>query len=85
MKKLNPHSVGLAVGTVGGLWHLCWGVLVALGYGQLFLDTIYWLHFLNSPFIVGGFELTRSLMLIGVSFGFGYLMGWVFTKVWNRN
>jgi len=84
MKKLEEGQVALIIGTFVGLIHVVWSLMVALGLAQLYLDWILGLHFLNNPFIIGPFEPTNALILIIVTFVAGYLVGWVFTWIWNR-
>lgn len=83
MKKLNPQSVALVVGSTVGLMHLVWSVFVMMGWAQGLMDFIFSLHFLNNPFMLQAFDPGRALMLIIVTFMVGYVFGWVFTMIWN--
>lgn len=83
MKELNKNTVGLILGSFFALWHLLWGLLVATGLAQTFLDWIYWLHFMNDPFRIEAFDITRSVTLIIVTFVVGYIFGWVFVWLWE--
>lgn len=83
MKKLQPHSVGLVLGISFGLFHLVWSLLVMLGWAQGFMDFIFSLHFLSNPYVLQMFDVTKALMLVVITFIVGYVLGWVFTVVWN--
>jgi len=81
--NLSQNSVGLAVGSVYALWHLCWSILVAIGAAQTLLDWLLRMHFLNNPFRVEGFSFGTAAILIVVTFVIGYVLGWVFALLWN--
>ncbi len=81
MEKLNPGKVALVVSAFLGGWHLLWSVFVAMGYAQLVLDWVYWVHFLNNPFVLDIFDPTRAVMLIVFTSVVGYVGGWLFAVV----
>lgn len=83
MKELDKNTTGLILGTFAGLVHLLWAVIVGFGFGQVLLDFIYSMHFLNNPFSVSSFDVVRAVMLVVVTFVVGYVGGWVFAAVWN--
>ncbi len=83
MKHLDGNKVGLVVGGTIGLWHLVWAILVALGFAQPLMDFVLQLHSLNNPFTVAPFNLTNSVLLVVVTFVFGYILGWVFAWLWD--
>ena len=83
MPELNKNKVSLATGGFLGLVHALWSILVALGFAQPLLNFIYSLHFLNNPFSVSSFDLSKALLLVVVTFIVGYVAGWVFTTIWN--
>lgn len=80
---LDKNKVGLSLGAFMGLMHAFWALMVAIGLAQIFMDWIYSLHFLSNPFIISGFNLATAIMLVVVTFIFGYIFGWVFAIVWN--
>lgn len=82
--KLRVHETGMVLGSMMALLHAVWATMVWLGLGQGYLDWIFTLHSLANPFTVLQFDLVRSLTLIVVTFGVGYLVGWVFANIWNR-
>lgn len=83
MKELDKNEIGLIVGVFFGLIHLTWAVLVAAGFAKTVLDWIYGLHFLSNPFKVQEFNVTNAFFLVVVTFAAGYVLGWIFTAVWN--
>ncbi|MEN9760002.1 MAG: hypothetical protein RL676_1153 [Pseudomonadota bacterium] len=66
---------GLAGGLSLAFFHLCWIVIVALGWGQPILDFIFKIHMLNSPLQVQPFNPAYALTLIVVTFSVGFVMG----------
>ncbi len=82
--KLNPSKVALTVGVLLGGWHLVWSVLVALGLAQGLLDFIFSMHMIANPYQVTGFDITKALMLVVITFGVGYGVGYIFASVWNK-
>lgn len=83
MKKLNGHTAGMAVGGFLALWHTAWSLLVAAGLAQTLIDFVFGIHFLDSPLVVGEFNLATAVTLVVVTFIVGYAAGWVFAWLWN--
>ena len=73
----------MVVGAFLGGFHLLWAVLVATGFAQVLMDWIYWLHFLNNPFVLDVFDPARAALLVGFTAVVGYVGGWLFTTLWN--
>jgi hypothetical protein len=82
--KFKANQIGLTVGVSIALLHLIWNVLIYFKVAQVFLNWIYLMHSMNNPFKVMAFNLTRALTLIGFTFIVGYVVGYIFTLVWNR-
>lgn len=78
------HHVGIIVGSLSVIVHSLWIVLVILGYAQLLLDFVYDLHFLNNPFMVGEFSITKAVGLLGMTFVVGYAVGWILSYLWDK-
>lgn len=84
MKEMNEGKVAMTFGLFIGGWHLVWSLLIISGVAQTLLDFVFWAHMIANPYKVTGFTLSQSLILIGMTFVFGYAGGYVFAKVWNR-
>ena len=81
---MNKNKVALSLGSFFGLVHLVWGLLIAFGWAQWWLDFVYNLHSLNNPFTVTPFDLPRTLELVVMTFVVGYVFGYVFAVLWNK-
>ncbi len=84
MTKLEPRKAGLPLGALVGLLHICWSLLLALGWAQPLMDWIFQLHMIAPIFQVVPFNFGLAIMLIVVTSVIGYLMGWVLAYIWNR-
>ena len=80
---IQPVRTGLALGTLIGLWHLSWSILVAFGWAQPFIDFVFWMHFLKPIYIVQSFQFATAAVLIVVTALLGFVVGLVFALVWN--
>ncbi len=79
----HPHKVGMVLGGALGLFHTFWSILVALGWAQPFLDSIFTLHMIVPVYQVMPFSLTLALILIVTTSIVGYIIGYVFSMIWN--
>lgn len=84
MASLNTHKTALAVGSVFGFMHLVWSLMVAIGLAQPWIDFILGLHFLQISYSIQPFNAGTALLLVVVTFAVGYVVGWVFSTIWNR-
>lgn len=82
--KLKPMDAALYTGVFVASIHAVWSIVVALGLGQVYLDWILGLHFIRNPFVVMPFQFSTALVLIVVTFGVGYILGWVGSIFWNK-
>lgn len=82
--KLDSRKVGLSTGAFAAVWHIVWGVLVALGVGSAIQSWILDLHFLNNPFTIQPFDPTKWVILVLVTAIIGYAFGYVFATIWNN-
>jgi hypothetical protein len=82
--QTNPFRLGLAFGVVLALCHATWALMVALGWAQAILDFAFWAHFINPPYRVTAFDFSRTLVLAGLTFVIGLILGTVGGAVWNR-
>jgi hypothetical protein len=81
--RLSPLKVGLVLGAVIGGMHMCWSILVALGWAQPVSDFVFWMHFIKPIYVIEPFEFTRAALLIVFTAGTGFIIGSVFAAVWN--
>ena len=81
---MNQNKTGLILGLFAAFIHLVWSVFVLLGWAQPLLNFIYSMHSLSNPFVVAPFSLGRSLGLIVIAFIMGYIIGSIFSFIWNK-
>ncbi len=81
---MNKNKVALVLGSFVGLLHFVWGIAIAFGFAQSWLDFVYKMHSLNNPFTVMPFDLMRTIGLIIITFFVGYVVGYVFAVLWNK-
>ena len=81
--KINPIDTALLLGMLFGILHLSWLTLVYLKYAQIFLDFIYWVHFIKPIFEVESFDAGRSLILLALTVFVGFTLGYVLSKIFN--
>lgn len=83
MQSIHPNKAGLALGALTRGWHFLWGLSAALGMAQPLIDFIFWMHFIKPVYVVGTFSSVTALILIAVTSGVGYALGWIFGVLWN--
>lgn len=83
-RELNAHKTGLALGLILVIWHAIWLIIVGIGYGQAALDMVMRIHFLSAPWAVTGFNFVNAITLLIVALVAGYIIGWMFAKIWNK-
>lgn len=81
--KLDPQKTGLGLGSLFGLIHLVWSLMVMLGFAQECMDWVFSIHFLDNPYTVAPFDVLTALTLIVVTSIVGFVVGWVFATIWN--
>jgi hypothetical protein len=86
MGKLNKVRTGFVVGVFFAVIHAVWALLVALipNTLQKSIDWIFMVHFLESIWKITSFNFANALLLIAVTFVFGYIFGWVIALIWNK-
>ena len=81
---LDKIKVGLALGGFLAIMHALWAILVATGAAQPIMDFVLKLHMISNPAIVTEFNLLLSLALVVFTGAVGFVVGFVFTAVYNR-
>jgi hypothetical protein len=80
----NPNKVGIVIGVLLGGWHVCWSILVVLGWAQPLIDFIFWAHMIKAVYIVKTFDLVAAVMLVAGTSVMGYLFGYAGAIIWNK-
>jgi hypothetical protein len=57
---INPLKAGVTFGALLGGYHLCWSLLVALGWAQTLIDFVFWMHHIQPVFVIRPFSLTAA-------------------------
>lgn len=85
MAKLDKNRFGLILGVFFALFHAVWALIVAIIPNglQSFLDWVFALHFIQPIWIITAFNLSNALILVALTFVFGYIFGWVFAAIVN--
>lgn len=83
MRHIRPAKAALSVGIVMGLYHLVWIALVVSGLAKPFLLFVLRLHFIRFDFEMAPFAPVTAVMLVGLTFSIGALVGLAFALVWN--
>ena len=86
MNKLNKNAAGVAAGSVAALIHalLSVGVWASPEIMQKFINFDIALHFMKMDTIVQPFSLGGAIALVVLAFCIGYIIGRIFTCVYNR-
>jgi hypothetical protein len=83
IRRINKNRAGIVVGSLTGLWHLTWSLLVAFGVAQTFINWVFRLHFIQPPYTITAFNVVTAVTLIVVTSVIGFVMGWLFGAIWN--
>jgi hypothetical protein len=84
MKSIHPVKAGIILAALFGGWHLLWAVLVAVGWAQALIDFVFWMHFIKPVYVIGPFNLGIAAILIVVTSVVGFVIGYIFSVLWNR-
>lgn len=84
MSELNKNAVGLVLGTLMALAHLCWLILVGIGLAQPLMDLVLRLHRISLSYSVSALSLKSTIGLLVFTFVVGYVFGWIFAALWNK-
>lgn len=80
---ISKNKMGIVVGSLLGLWHLTWSLLVASGLAQSVIDWVFRLHFIKPLYTITPFRLPLAIALIVITSVLGYIIGWVLGAIWN--
>ncbi len=83
LARMDPLRSGLVLGALFGLWHLCWSLLVAIGWAQPVIDFVFWMHFLKPVYVVQPFSVLTAAVLIIITAVLGWVIGFIFANLWN--
>lgn len=81
---IHTRKTALTVGAFVGFIHIIWSLFVALGWAQPIVNFALWAHMVSVPLVIGPFDLATSVTLIVVVSIIGYLVGYIFARIWNR-
>jgi hypothetical protein len=81
---INQKKFSLTIGLFAAVMHAIWAVVVALGFGQWWIDFATSMHFMSSQTIVMAFDLGRAIGLVVLAFIMGYIVSSIFAKIWNK-
>jgi hypothetical protein len=84
MRAIHPIKAGVTLGALVGGWHLCWSLLVAVGWAQPLINFIFWMHFIQPVYVIRPFNLGIAVVLVVVTSAAGFLLAYVFSLIWNR-
>ena len=83
MRHLSPANTAITLGSVMGLWHLGWSLMVRSGVAKPVLDYVLGLHFLNIQYELAPFSVVTAITLVALTFAIGAVIGLVFALIWN--
>lgn len=83
MITINPTKSGLVIGVLIGACHFSWAALVAFGWAQAIVNFIFWIHFIEPIYVIEPFNIGVALALVTVTTTIGFVIGYVFARLWN--
>ena len=83
MQKLDANRTGLVFAALMAAFHLCWLLLVAIGWAQPIIDYIFWLHHIQPVYVIKPFNAGAAAMLLAFTALIGYVGGNLGASVWN--
>lgn len=81
---VNPIKAGVIFGTLLGVWHLCWSLLVAFGWAQSVIDFVFWIHFIRPLYVIQPFSLPIAAVLIVATSVIGFVIAFLLGLLWNK-
>ena len=83
-QMINPVKAGITFGALLGVYHLCWALMVALGWAQSLMNFVFWMHFIRPVYVIQPFDLFIAAVLVIVTSVIGFVIAFVFGLLWNR-
>lgn len=80
---VNKNRVGLFFGTIYGLCHLLWVLLLTLGLAQPMMDWLISMHFLNVTYTLNEVMAGKAILGIVMALVWGYIDGFILAALWN--
>lgn len=81
--KLSQKTAGLSLGSLFGLIHFAWVVVVAAGVGGKLMGWWDTRHFITVNYTVDGFSIGAAIFGVILAFVCGFVIGWIFAWLWN--
>lgn len=83
---MHEKKVALTLGWLFVVIHAIWSLAVAIVPKSLqsFVDWIFALHHINLPISIMPFNFGHAIIFLIVTFIYGYILGWIFAKLWNK-
>lgn len=84
MPNFHPNKVGFVFALMAGGLHSIWSLIVAMGWGQVLINFIFWIHFIKPVYEIQPFSIGTALLLVLVTASIGYVVGRGFAMIWNK-
>jgi hypothetical protein len=84
MRAIDPIKAGLVLGALLGGLHVCWALLVAVGWAQSVVDFVLWMHFIKPIYVIVPFSIATAAVLVVVTACIGFAMAFLFGMIWNH-
>jgi hypothetical protein len=81
---VNSIKLGIAFGALLGVTHLSWALMVALGWAQLLMDFVFWMHFIRPLYVIQPFSLSTAIILVVFTSVTGFVIAFVFEVILNK-
>lgn len=80
---LNAKQTALSLGLTFALFHAVWGIAVAAGFAQQWINWKLAHHFVIVSAGIAQFSLWTAVLGVALAFVCGAVVGWVFAGIWN--
>ena len=82
-KQINSIRLAIFTGLFLAIVHAAWATMVAIGWAQPLMNFVFWAHFITPPYHVEPFSMLRAVILVGLVFVVGAILGAVGGFLWN--